>query len=135
MQRMIIPPHMRNVVPHISEEDRIEAMKQEVVEALLNGEEFRTHISVHSQADVMQHLHDNTDDADELEKSLFALQTADKDQYEFLIAGIKKLIRRAATEYVDTLTAEIVESDKRDQDEEMADYLADQFHDDADYHL
>jgi hypothetical protein len=52
-----------------------------------------------------------------------------------LIAGIKKLIRRAATEYVDTLTDEIVESDKRDRDEEMADYLADQFYDDADYHL
>ena len=135
MQRMIIPPHIRNVIPHISEEDRIEAMKQEVVETLLNGEEYRTHISVHSQADVMQYLHDNDDDADELEKSLFALQTATKDQYEFLIAGIKKLVRRAATEYVNTLEAEIVESDKREQDEEMADYLADQFHDDADYHL
>ena len=135
MKRMILPPQMRNVVPHISEEDRIEALKQEVIETLLSGDEFRTHISVHSKADVMQYLHDNSDDADELEKSLFALQTAGKDQYEFLIAGIKKLIRRAANEYVETLEAEIIESDKRERDEEMADYLADQFYDDADYHL
>ena len=135
MRRMIIPPHIRNVIPHLSEDHRIDDLLSEATDTILSGDELTTHVRSHSHADVMQHLYDNADDSEELENALLSLQTANREQHDFIVARINKLIARAATEYVKTLKSEIVESDRRMKNIEMESFLSDQYENDADYHL
>ena len=125
----------RQVQNSVTSESAMESRSDEIYNALTAGEAVHTQDEERNYKDVNEHLYDNVDDNDELDRCIFGLAfVKTPDERDFLLEKLNKLISRAATEYTAEILPQVTAKALDGEMDLAADYLIAQHINDRDFH-